>query len=121
MNRDLHNRKYLKQFRRELRNNPTKAESKLWQSLRKRQLEGRKFRRQHSIDNYIVDFYCPEEKLIIEVDGEIHNNFINSEYDNKRTEALNKYGYQVVRFTNDDVMFKLDQVLEAIRLKLKRG
>lgn len=73
----LHNRKHLKDFRKELRNNSTKAESRLWKVLRKRQLEGRKFRRQHSIGNYIVDFYCPEEKLIVELDGAIHCNSFN--------------------------------------------
>ncbi|WP_323788757.1 endonuclease domain-containing protein [Psychroserpens sp.] len=120
MNNELHNRKYLKEFRKELRNNPTKAEIKLWQSLRKSQLEARKFRRQHSIDNYIVDFYCPTEKLIIEVDGVIHNNFINNEYDFKRTEVLQNLGYKVIRFSNDEVFKKIDLVLEAIKQEFKR-
>ena len=120
MNNELHNRKYLKEFRKELRNNPTKAESKLWQSLRKSQLETRKFRRQHSIDNYIVDFYCPTEKLVIEVDGEIHNNFINNENDFKRTEVLQKLGCKVIRFTNDEVFENIDLVLEAIKQEFKR-
>ena len=120
MNNELHNRKYLKEFRKELRNNPTKAESKLWQFLKKSQLENRKFRRQHSIDNYIVDFYCPTEKLVIEVDGGIHNNFINNEYDFKRTEALEKFGCKVIRFTNDEVFENIELVLEAIKQEFKR-
>nr|WP_321228622.1 endonuclease domain-containing protein [uncultured Psychroserpens sp.] len=120
MNNELHNRTYLKEFRKELRNNPTKAESQLWKMLRKSQLENTKFRRQQSIDNYIVDFYCPSKKLIIELDGEVHNNFINSEYDFKRTNDLNKLGYRVIRFKNKAVFENLDMVLEAIKTKLKQ-
>ena len=120
LNNELHNRPYLKKFRKELRNNPTKAENRLWRALRKSQLEQRKFRRQHSIDNYIVDFYCPSEKLIIELDGEIHNNSINSEYDFKRTEDLNKFGYRVLRFKNNEVFENLDLVLEAIKKEYKK-
>lgn len=84
MSEQLNNRKYLKEFRKELRNNATKAESQLWKTLQKSQLEGRKFRRQHSIGNYIVDFYCPKEKLIVELDGQVHDNIMNEEYDTKR-------------------------------------
>jgi len=120
MNNEIHNRKYLKEFRRELRNNPTKAETILWKALRKSQLEGRKFRRQQSIENFIVDFCCPSEKLIVEVDGEVHNNFINNEYDFKRTERLNKLGYKVIRFTNEDIYKSLDLVLEAIKQEFKK-
>ncbi|MBE9490007.1 MAG: endonuclease domain-containing protein [Bacteroidetes bacterium] len=120
MNNEIHNRKYLKEFRRELRNNPTKAESLLWKALRKSRLEDRKFRRQQSIENFIVDFCCPSEKLIVEVDGEVHNNFINNEYDFKRTEQLNKLGYKVIRFTNEDIYKSLDLVLEAIKQEFKK-
>jgi very-short-patch-repair endonuclease len=68
----IHNRVELKPFRKKLRNNSTSAEATLWTYLKNRQLEGRKFRRQHSIGNYIADFYCPEEQLVIELDGEGH-------------------------------------------------
>ena len=119
MNNEIHNRKYLKKFRKELRNNPTKAETKLWQALRKSQLDGRKFRRQQSIENFIVDFYCPSEKLIVEVDGEVHDNFVNSEYDFNRTERLNKLGYKVIRFKKEEVYKSLDLVLEAIKQEFK--
>ena len=68
----IHNRKYLKEFRKELRKDLTPAEAVLWTSLQKKQPDGRKFRRQHSIGNYIVDFYCPAEKLAIELDGAAH-------------------------------------------------
>jgi len=120
MNNEIHNRKYLKEFRKELRNNSTKTEYKLWKSLKKNQLENRKFRRQHSIENYIVDFYCPSEKLIIEVDGEVHENFINNEYDHIRMKRLNELGYRVIRFTNQDIYKNLEIVLEAIKQEFKK-
>lgn len=75
------NRKYLKQRRRYLRNKLTSAEATLWKALQSSQLEGRKFRRQAGIGNYIVDFYCPREKLVLELDGNYHLEMINSEYD----------------------------------------
>jgi very-short-patch-repair endonuclease len=115
VNNKIHNRKYLKEFRKELRNNPTKAEAKLWQALRKSQLDNRKFRRQHSIENFIVDFYCPAEKLIIEVDGKVHDNFVNNKYDFNRTKQLNELGFRIIRFSNEDVKNHLDLVLEAIK------
>ncbi|MCJ7465877.1 MAG: endonuclease domain-containing protein, partial [Maribacter sp.] len=88
----INNRKYLQEFRKNLRNNPTKSESVLWKALQKKQLEGRKFRRQHGLGNYIVDFYCPEEKLVVELDGQIHDNLVNQEYDAKRTKWLEDVG-----------------------------
>jgi very-short-patch-repair endonuclease len=93
MPQKMNNKKYLKKYRKELRNNPTKAESMLWKALQKKQLEGRKFRRQHSLGNYIVDFYCPTEKLIVELDGSVHENFINEEYDFNRMEYLKSLGF----------------------------
>lgn len=115
MNNKLHNRKYLKGFRKELRNNSTKAESRLWKVLRKRQLGDRKFRRQHSIGNYIVDFYCPEEKLIVELDGAVHHNTFNEAYDFKRTRELEKMGFTVIRFENRWVFEQMDMVLDGIQ------
>ena len=117
VNNKLHNRKYLKEFRKDLRNNATKAESQLWKALQKRKLEGRKFRRQHSIGNYIVDFFCSSEKLIIELDGERHHNFINNNRDDKRTRDLINLGFEVIRFENKLVFERMDQVLEAIKEK----
>ena len=115
----LNNHKYLKEFRKELRKNPTKAESQLWKALQKSQLAGRRFRRQHSIGNYIVDFYCVNEKLIVELDGQVHDNFVNEEYDRKRTEYLENLGFKVLRFENYLVFEQLDMVLEAIKVKFK--
>ncbi len=121
MQEKLNNHKYLKEYRKELRKNPTKAESQLWKALQKSQLEGTKFRRQHSIVNYIVDFYSVKEKLIVELDGKVHDNFINEEYDRKRTEYLESLGFTVLRFENYLVFEQLDMVLEAIKAEFKEN
>ena len=119
MPQNLNNKKYLKKYRKELRNNPTKAESMLWKALQKKQLEDRKFRRQHSLGNYIVDFYCPTEKLIVELDGSVHENIINKEYDFNRTEYLNSLGFKVLRFENYLVFEQMDMVLDAIKMEFR--
>ena len=100
MSKNIHNKKYLKERRKELRRSLTPAEAKLWTFLNKKQLNGRKFRRQHSINNYIVDFYCPSEKLIIELEGAIHLDFAQQNYDNERTRNLEELGFMVIRFEN---------------------
>ncbi len=96
----------------------TEAESFLWQRLRNRKLNGFKFRRQHPIDKYIADFYCHETKLIIEVDGEIHLNNDQIVYDKIRTEELESLGLRVIRFTNRQVLDKIDHVLQEISKNL---
>ena len=110
MKNELFNRKYLKKFRKELRNNSTKAESYLWKALKGSKLENRKFRRQHSIGNYIVDFYCPSEEIVIELDGEVHMNPVNEEYDYKRTEYLKSKGLTLIRFENKVVFENLESL-----------
>ncbi len=115
MKNQIHNRKYLESFRKDLRNNGTSAEACLWKYLSKSQLEGRKFRRQHSIGDYIVDFYCPKEKLIIELDGEIHNTSNAKEKDETRTIYLNELGFVVIRFENKMVFDHLPSVLQEIK------
>ncbi len=117
----IHNRKYLESFRKDLRNNGTTAEAFLWKQLLKSQLEGRKFRRQHSIGNYIVDFYCPKEKLIIELDGEVHNNPTAKQYDEERTKYLNSIGFTVIRFENKMVFDHLPSVLKEIKDNFRGG
>jgi very-short-patch-repair endonuclease len=97
---------------RRMRHEPTKVEMKLWQKLRRRQLGGYKFRRQHPIGNYIVDFYCAETKLIVEVDGDIHAH--QEAYDAERTADLEALGYQVIRFWNGQILQEMDGVLEVI-------
>jgi very-short-patch-repair endonuclease len=111
---DLHNRKYLKEYRRELRNNLTPAEGELWKHLKNGQLHARKFRRQHSIGNYILDFYCPSEKLAIELDGQVHNNTIAEHFDNERDNTLKELGIRVLRFENKDVFGNLSAILQEI-------
>ncbi len=98
---------------RKLRQNMTPAEKRLWSALRNKQLEGLRFRRQHPVDNFILDFYCPSYKLVIEVDGEIHSD--RTDYDDARTDQLAEYGYTVLRFSNERVMNDLPQVLAEIR------
>jgi len=112
---EVSNLKHLKETRKELRSNATPAEATLWKSLQKNQLQGRKFRRQHSIGNYVADFYCSEEKLVIELDGAEHFTSQGSEYDAERTEFMNQYGVRVLRFENKEVFESLDAVLKVIQ------
>jgi len=96
----------------------TEAEACLWNFLRNRNLKGFKFRRQHPIDNYIVDFYCDECKLVIEVDGDIHNRHDNPEYDNNKTADLQVLGLKVLRFKNQEVLKNTSKVLSEISIHL---
>lgn len=119
MNKRIHNFKHLEECRKELRNNLTPAEAFLWKCLQRKKLEGRKFRRQHSIQNYIVDFYCAEEKLIIELDGQVHFNIVQQTYDEERTTELKSLGFKVIRFENKLVFEETTLVLEAIKSDFK--
>ncbi|MEJ8800803.1 endonuclease domain-containing protein [Pontibacter sp. H249] len=110
----LHNRKYLKENRKELRSSLTPAEAELWKHLKSGGLKGRKFRRQHSVGNYILDFYCPSEQLAIELDGQVHNNISAEHADQERDEYLNNLNIRVLRFENKDVFENLDAVLQEI-------
>ena len=98
-----------------LRKNMTLAEMVLWKKLKDKSIFKTKFRKQHPVNKYIVDFYCHEYKLVIEVDGELHNQKEVNEYDLNRTAVLNNYGIKVIRFTNYEVMFKMDEVLSRIQ------
>lgn len=104
----------LKQFSIDMRNKPTDAEKVLWEQLSGKKLEGYKFRRQHIIGDYIADFICLKENIIIEIDGLIHQLPENVASDLERTNWLNSQGYQVIRFTNNQVLFELDKVLTSI-------
>jgi adenine-specific DNA-methyltransferase len=99
---------------RALRRNSTDAERKLWSILRGRQLNGLKFRKQVEIDGYIVDFLCPERRLIIEVDGGQHS----PERDARRTAFLENQGFRLIRFWNNDVLQNLDGVWSTIEAAL---
>ena len=92
----------------------TFSEARLWACLKNKQLDGRRFRRQHSIGNYIVDFFCYSENLIIEVDGASHDNYASEMADEKRDHYLNEKGYKILRFDAIDIKDNLDGVLQEI-------
>ena len=99
---------------RHLRKFQTDAEHILWQELRARKLNGFKFRRQHPMDKFVLDFYCHEIKLCIEADGGIHEQEAVREYDADRTRLLNENGISVLRFTNEEIIHQTKLVLEKI-------
>ena len=105
----------LYQYGRELRQESTEAEKLLWAELRSRKLNGLKFRRQHPLDKFIVDFYCNERKLVIELDGSVHDKKINKEYDDARTAMLAGLNIIVLRFKNEDVTNNLKEAIRKIR------
>ena len=102
----------LKEYARKLRNNSTYTEIQLWNYLKKKQLRGYDFDRQKPIDNYIVDFYCKDLMLAIEVDGESH--YGNTNKDKRKDKRLNELGVTVLRFDDLDIVYKLDKVLAQI-------
>lgn len=108
------NHETLKSRRRQLRRDATPAEHKLWQHLRRKGLQGRKFRRQYSIGPYVVDFYGPEERLVVELDGAVHEMSWQRASDEARTAFLISQGVRVIRFENRKVFRQIDVVLEAI-------
>jgi very-short-patch-repair endonuclease len=110
----LNNRDYLSPRRKTLRHGLTSAEANLWISLKNGKLRGRKFRRQHSIENYILDFYCPSEKPAIELDGEGHFHESRQISDSERTLFLRTLGIRVLRFENKLIFDDLEWVLTVI-------
>jgi very-short-patch-repair endonuclease len=102
-----------------MRHEPTPAEKQLWQKLRNKQILGFKFRRQHSIDRFIVDFYCSEVGLVVEVDGAIHD--YTQKEDRLRQDFLESLGLRVLRFTNAEVLTSMDGVLQVIAGYLYKG
>ena len=103
-----------------LRRNETKAEKLLWEKLRNNQLEGLKFRRQHPVNIYIADFYCHKFKLIIELDGDYHNQEEQKQKDEVRTEVLRLNGLKIIRFKNEEVEQDINQVLITIKNKIEQ-
>ena len=103
---------FLRDHARRLRRDQTDAERKLWKHLRSRQMSGAKFRRQHYLSPFIVDFCCPERWLVIELDGGQHAE--RAEEDQRRTAFLEAQGYRVLRFWNHEVLIETDAVLERI-------
>ena len=108
------NRTSQKQRRRFLRSHLPKAEAVLWMHLSRHQMLGYKFRRQYSVDQYIIDFYCPELKLAIEVDGESHFTRAAREYDRQRQDHIEAFGIRFLRITNIDILENIGGVLDEI-------
>jgi very-short-patch-repair endonuclease len=105
---------------RDLRRRETDAEALLWQQFRGRRLMGRKFRRQHPVGPFVLDFFCDDARLVVEVDGGVHREPDQRERDAQRQEALEGLGLTVLRFRNEEVVFEVEQVLEQIRSHLEQ-
>lgn len=105
------------------REEPTVTEAQIWEALRRKKgsTNKYKFRRQHPIDRYILDFYCHAKRLAIEIDGGYHFTPEQKAYDEHRTEVLNQLGIRVIRFTNEEVLGDLEGVLKAIGRALEEG
>jgi very-short-patch-repair endonuclease len=114
-NKNLFNRKYLKSYRSSLRNRSTSAEAVLWDILKLKNLDGRKFRRQYSIGSYIVDFCCPSEKLIIELDGDPHGEYNKIHEDENRDKYMESLGFTILRFENRFVFQEPEYLKKEIR------
>lgn len=97
-----------------MRKRPTRAEMMLWQYLRGKRMRGCRFRRQQPIDRFIVDFYCRQAQLVVEIDGPSHQSNEAREYDEQRTRFLNEFGLSVLRFSNEQVIYDTDTVLNTI-------
>jgi very-short-patch-repair endonuclease len=110
----IHNIRRLLDRRKELRENQTPQEEKLWWYLKDKRL-GYKFRRQHSVGGYILDFYCKEKRLIIEIDGEVHNTKEAREYDVVRDKFFTELDYKVLRFKNSEVNEDTKKIVEKIK------
>jgi chorismate synthase len=107
--------KSVTEFAKENRKQPTESEEKLWEQLRNRKIHGCKFRRQHPIEGYIADFVCLEKKVVVEVDGGYHDAEQQTKIDEFRTLTLQKNGYRLIRFSNEEVLNKIDWVLDEVK------
>ena len=110
-----HNEASQKILRQSLRNNTTSAEAILWRALKGKQIEGLKFRRQFGVGPYVLDFYCPEIRLGIELDGGVHKTSYTSEYDEMRTRFLAENRIRILRFDNEVVYNNVEGIIEAIK------
>jgi very-short-patch-repair endonuclease len=115
---EIFNQKKQTPKRKVLRENMTKAETLLWIELKGKNIGGLKFRRQYSVEAYVVDFYCPALKLAIEIDGATHVTDEEIEYDRKRQEEIETMGIKFLRFTNEEIYEDLHNVLERVKLKV---
>ena len=113
---DTMNKSELKSVRKDLRNNGTSAEAPLWELIKGKQIDGLKFRWQHSVGPYILDFYCPQFRLSIELDGEVHSTSVAMDYaDNRARFLINEKDIWVIRFENRVVFENPSQIVEEIR------
>ena len=104
----------------ELRKYETYAEKILWTKLNRNQIFGLQFRRQHPIDRFIADFYCAKIKLVVEVDGSIHELPENLDYDIGRSEIMNDFGITVIRFSNEQIINEIDTTIKKIEKIIKK-
>ena len=102
-------------FRTKLRKSLTPAEAALWNILKGSKIDGRKFRRQYGVGRYVLDFYCPSEKLAIELDGEGHFSVAGVHYDNERRRFISSFGIKIIRFDNDQVFKNPEWIVDRIR------
>lgn len=117
----IYNKSTEKQKRSNLRNQMSWAEAILWSKLRRRQIAGFKFRRQYSVGPHVLDFFCPDAKLAIEIDGNSHFQENAAEYDGKRQAAIEQLGIRFLRFTNQEIHKNLFEVLERIGETLEKA
>ena len=111
----IHNECNQKLLRQTLRNNATSAEAILWRALKGKQVDGLKFRRQFGVGPYVIDFYCPEIRLGIELDGGVHKTSYTNEYDEMRTKYLNENRIRILRFDNEVIYNNVEGIIEAIK------
>ena len=116
---ELYNRKKDNEKRKKLRHEMSKAEVLLWCELKGKQFSGYKFRRQYGVGGFVIDFYCPELRLAIEVDGATHSTDEEIEYDKKRENIISDYNIYFFRFINEEIYSDLHNVKEKIRLVIK--
>ena len=114
------NKKTEKEKRRYLRKEQTFTEKIFWMHIRNRQVLGYKFRRQYSVDHFVIDFYCPELKLAIELDGGVHEKPEQKEYDIARQKYLENFGIYFIRITNDEFMDNPNKAFEKIKTEIKK-
>ena len=114
---EIFNKKEYVRKRQHLRKKMTRAEIFLWSKLKRKQLNGLKFRRQCGINNYTIDFYCPELKLAIELDGDVHGYNSRIVYDKQRQSEIESLGIKVLRYTNNDVIKNINGILQDIVIK----
>jgi very-short-patch-repair endonuclease len=108
------NKKACTARRRALRHSLSKAEAVMWLHFSRKQMNGSKFRRQYSVNQYIIDFYCPELKLAVEIDGDSHYGYLSQKYDEERQKYINSFSINFMRFANDEVYNNIDGVLQMI-------